>query len=68
MNTGQMVRLQAYGDKELTMRVVRQKGDTLIVCQPDEYDLACREKREPKSVGFHIKYLLGECHGIETRV
>ncbi len=63
MRVGQMVKLRAYGEKELMFKVVRQNKNTLVVCSPEEYELAQVQKREPKCVGFHIKYLLEECMG-----
>ena len=58
MNVGQIVRLRTYGNKEVAMRLLRQDKETLIVCQPEEYERAINEKREPRSVGFHKKYLI----------
>ena len=58
MEAGQMVKLRVYGEKEVILKVLRQKKDTLVVCKPEEYDPAHLQGREPKCVGFHIKYLL----------
>lgn len=60
MKIGQDVRLKGYGDKEIIRRVVGVKGDTVVVCQAEEYKKAILEKREPVSVGFPIKYVIGE--------
>ena len=57
---GQMVKLQTYGNKEVMLKVIRQDKDTLIVTSSEEYDLAQLQGREPKSVGFNIKYLVGK--------
>jgi hypothetical protein len=67
MNKGKMVRLRTYQNKEIIMRVLRQDGHTLIVCTPEEYYIAQLECREPRSVGFHIKYFLGDCTETETK-
>ena len=60
MREGQTVKLQTYGNKEVMLQLIRQDKDTLIVCSSEEYNLAQVEGRKPKSVGFNIKYLLGE--------
>jgi len=58
MESGQMVKLRAYGGEEVTLRFVRQVGETLVVCRPEEYELASLQKRDPRCVGFNVKYLI----------
>lgn len=55
MKPGQMIKLKAYGNEIITRRLVRLDKDIVIVCKPEEYEAALREKREPVSVGFHTK-------------
>jgi hypothetical protein len=54
MKPGQMVKLRAYGGKELARRVIRLEKDIIIVCRPDEYEIARLQGREPIGVGFHV--------------
>jgi hypothetical protein len=58
MESGQMVKLRVYGDKEVALKFVRQIGETLVVCQAEEYELANLQKRDPRCIGFNIKYLI----------
>lgn len=60
MKVGQNVKLKGYGGKEIIRRIVGLDKDTVIVCQAEEYKKALLEKREPVSVGFPIKYVIGE--------
>jgi len=54
MKPGQMVKLRAFGGKELVRRVVRLEKDMVVVCSPEEYETARSQGREPTVVGFHI--------------
>ncbi len=58
MEIGQDVTLMGYGGKEITRRLIKVNKDTVIVCQEDEYQKALKERREPVSVGFSIKYVI----------
>ena len=60
MKVGIKVKLKGYGDKEIIRHVVGLENDTVIVCQVEEYKKALLEKREPMTVGFPIKYVIGE--------
>jgi len=60
MKEGQMIKLRAYGGKELTRRVVRLEKDMVIVCRQEEYESACSDGREPVTVGFHIRDVVDE--------
>jgi hypothetical protein len=59
MEIGQNVRLKGYNNKELLRRVVGVKTDMVIVCTEDEYKKASQEKREPRSIAFNMKYVIG---------
>ena len=54
MKPGQMIKLRAYGNEVITRRLVRLDKDIVVVCQPEEYETARLERREPIGVGFHI--------------
>jgi hypothetical protein len=60
MKIGQLVKLRAYGNKELLRRIIRLEGDIVIVCRPEEYEAARREGREPTAVGFHTTDVIGQ--------
>jgi hypothetical protein len=60
MEIGQLIKLRAYGGEELIRQVVRTAKDVVVVCRPDEYEKANKEKRVPVSVGFHIKDVITE--------
>lgn len=60
MDEGQMIKLRAYGGKELLRRVIRVNKDILIVCSPEEYEAALLEKREPLCVGFHLRDVIAD--------
>jgi len=58
MNIGELVNLRTYGDGKVTLRLIKRQKDTLIVCDPKEYEIAKSKGREPKTVGFNVKYLI----------
>jgi len=58
MKVGQMIKLRAYGGKELVRYIISINKDIVVVCRPEEYKLAQSEKREPIGVGFHLENLL----------
>ena len=60
MRVGQMVKLRAYGGKELVRYVISINNDIVVVCSPEEYKLAQSEGREPKGVGFHLNDVISE--------
>lgn len=60
MEIGQSVKLKGYNNKELIRRVVSIKTDMVIVCTDDEFKKAYQEKREPKSIAFDMKYVIGD--------
>lgn len=60
MKVGQMVKLRAYGGKELVRYIISIDKDIVVVCRPEEYKLAQSEGREPIGVGFHLKDVASE--------
>jgi hypothetical protein len=63
MKPGQMIKLRAYGNEVITRRLVRLDKDIVIVCQPEEYEAARLERREPVCVGFHVTDVINESIG-----
>jgi len=55
LKPGDLVRLRAFGGKEIVRRVAGQYGDVVRVCSEEEYNVAIQEGREPECVGFPIK-------------
>jgi hypothetical protein len=49
---GQEVTVNSFGGKKLTRIVVDVRGDTVLVCKPEEFRKASEEHRPPVSVGF----------------
>jgi hypothetical protein len=60
MQVGQDVRLRVYGGKEVVRRIVGLNKHSVIICRIEESEKALLEKRQPKSVGFPIRYILEE--------
>lgn len=59
MESGEKVRLRAYGGGEIVRRVVKVEGPTVLVCREEEYTKAEREGREPTAVGFPAQAVIG---------
>jgi len=49
---GMTVLVREYGGRELTRRVVRDLGKTVVICNEREFSAARKERREPEGVGF----------------
>lgn len=60
MELGQMVKLRAYGGKDIIRRVIQQEKGIVVVCRQEEYENARLEGREPVTVGFHMKDVIDE--------
>jgi hypothetical protein len=52
MNHGEKVIVTAYGGKRLVRRVVADQGQTIVVCNQNEYTQAEAEGRKPEGIGF----------------
>ena len=65
MKVGEMVKVRAYGDKELTRYVIHLDKDIVVVCRPEEYESAQSERREPVGVGFHLKDVVSGLEGVK---
>jgi len=59
MQTGQEVTLSSHHGP-IKRVVVRDLGEVLLVCRPDEFDSAQKERREPISVGFRKSAVIDE--------
>jgi len=55
MERGQTVEVTTYGGRKLLRTVILDHGSFIVVCNPDEYKTATKEKREPQGVGFPRK-------------
>ena len=49
--TGQEVTLNS-SNGAITLIVVEDLGETILVCRPDEFERASAERRSPVAVGF----------------
>jgi len=49
---GKVVTALLFGGSRAKRRVVADKGETVVVCAEEEYQLALREGREPSGIGF----------------
>lgn len=56
---GQLVTANAFGGKLLSMIVVEDCGNVVLICKPEEFERAQREDRQPISVGFHKEDIRG---------
>jgi hypothetical protein len=58
MTAGQMVEVKAYGGVILQRIVIKAVMDTVIVCNPDEWETAKREGRMPEGIGFPVSSII----------
>lgn len=66
METGQLVKVRAYGGHELPRIIIKVEKDVVVVCSPEEYRLAKMQGREPLGVGFHLEDVLPEVEGAQV--
>jgi hypothetical protein len=52
LKSGQQVTVNAFGGKLLSRVVVEDRGDVVLICKPEEFELAHTESRSPIAVGF----------------
>ena len=55
LKPGDLVRLRAFGGKEIVRRFVGQQEGTALICSEEEYKVASREGRKPECVGFPLQ-------------
>lgn len=58
MQVGQSVKVIDYRGKKLVRRVVAVIGDVVLVCLPEEYELALKHRSLPWCVGFKRQRVL----------
>jgi hypothetical protein len=49
---GDLIRLRAFGGKQIVRRFVESLGNSVLICTHAEYELALKEHREPLCIGF----------------
>lgn len=52
MKPGQEVVATAFGGKKLKRVACQVLENTVVICTPEEWELARRENRQPNGVGF----------------
>ena len=52
MKAGDRVQVIEYGGRTLIRRVVVNRGESIVVCNEDEYNRAIEKGREPDGIGF----------------
>ncbi len=52
MKRGDMVQITEYGGRKLVRRVVADRGQSVVVCNEEEYSSARAKGREPEGIGF----------------
>jgi hypothetical protein len=53
LQPGQQVTVNAFGGKKLSRVVVEDRGNVVLICKPEEFELARIQGRSAVSVGFH---------------
>lgn len=49
---GDLLKLRAFGNREIVRRFVGLKRDRVLVCSEEEFQAAEREKRKPECIAF----------------
>jgi len=52
MEAGDRVQVTEYGGRKLIRRVVANRGESIVVCNEEEYKRATGKGREPDGIGF----------------
>lgn len=60
---GQQITVNAYGGKKPIVTVVKDLGDTVLICRPEEFDKAKLQKRPPLTIGLHREDIVGNSSG-----
>jgi len=58
LRSEQLVRVRAFGGKQLVRRVVFARGDVVAVCCEEEYVKATEQRRKPGCIGFNVDAIL----------
>ncbi len=59
LRPGALVKVRAYGGKEIFRRFVGELNGTILICSDEEYRLARLQKRNPLCVGFPVADVIG---------
>jgi hypothetical protein len=54
LKRGVLIRVRAFGGKEIVRRFLAKRHGTVLICSDEEYQSALLEKRKPTCVGFPI--------------
>jgi len=52
LKRGALIRVRAFGGKEIVRRFLTKRNGTVLICSDEEYQLARLERRKPTCVGF----------------
>lgn len=58
MQRGERVTVVDYKGNKLTRRIVDVIGEVVLVCKPEEYQIAKQKRRLPWCVGFKKKFIV----------
>ena len=54
LKMGALIKVRAFGGKEIVRRFIAKQNATILICSDEEYESARREKRKPLCVGFPL--------------
>ena len=54
MKRGALIRVRAFGGKQIVRRFLAKRNGTVLICSDEEYQLARLERRKPTCVGFPL--------------
>jgi hypothetical protein len=59
LRKGVLIKLRAFGGKQIIRRFVGKKDGMVLICSDEEFRFATKEGREPLCVGFPVKDVIG---------
>jgi hypothetical protein len=60
LQLGDLVRVRAFGGKELVRRLFDIRGSVALICCDEEYQKAIKEKRDPICIGFPLSDVIDQ--------
>ncbi len=57
---GGLIKLRAFGGKQIVRRFVGKRRETVLICSDQEYKSALRDRRDPLCVGFPLEDVVGD--------
>jgi len=54
LKRGALIRVRAFGGKEIIRRFLTKRNGTVLICSDEEYQSASLERRKPTCVGFPL--------------